>query len=258
MSDRQKLTDQMGRKVEIPKNPKRIISLVPSQTELHFDLGLDEEVSGVTKFCIHPGHWRKSKAIVGGTKKFRFDVIDEVKPDLILGNKEENYKEGIAILEAKYSIWMSDINKLTDAFEMMRSIGTLVNKALEAEYMVQTINSSLNTLSKKNRGSALYLIWRDPYMCAGRSTFINEMMTYAGFENVLPEKSRYPEVSIQEIIHLQPETVLLSSEPYPFNKKHQLELSSLLPDTKIRLIDGEIFSWYGSRLLKAPNYLRKF
>lgn len=246
----------MGRAVEIPNNPERIISLVPSQTELLFDLGLDEEVSGITKFCIHPDHWRKSKAIVGGTKKFRFDIIDDVKPDLILGNKEENYQEGIALLEAKYPVWMSDILTVTDAFEMMRSIGTLVNKALEAENMIQKINFSLNTLPRKKRGSALYLIWRKPYMCAGRSTFINDMMTYAGFENVLPEKSRYPEVSVKEIVRLHPETILLSSEPYPFNKEHQLELISLLPKTKIRLVDGEIFSWYGSRLLKSPDYLR--
>ena len=94
-------TDQLNRNIFIPNPPKRIISLVPSQTELLVDLGLEDRIVGVTKFCVHPRDLREKKTIVGGTKNYRFEVIDSLQPDLIIGNKEENDKEGIEILASK-------------------------------------------------------------------------------------------------------------------------------------------------------------
>ena len=114
--------DHLGKQISISFPPKRIISLVPSQTELLADLGLEDRIVGITKFCIHPEPWQKTKTIVGGTKKFRFDVIDSLKPDLIIGNKEENYQGGIEQLKSQYPVWMSDIVTLKDAFAMIREI----------------------------------------------------------------------------------------------------------------------------------------
>ena len=99
----------MGVHIELKSAPRRIVSLVPSQTELLYDLGLEDRVVGITKFCVHPDYWRKTKKIIGGTKNFDFDTIRSLQPDLILGNKEENYQQGIAELKKEFPVWMSDI-----------------------------------------------------------------------------------------------------------------------------------------------------
>ncbi|TCL07896.1 ABC-type Fe3+-hydroxamate transport system substrate-binding protein [Roseivirga ehrenbergii] len=245
--------DQMGRKVEVPSLPQRIVSLVPSQTELLYDLGLGDRVVGVTKFCIHPSEWHQSKTFVGGTKQFKFNVIDELKPDLIIGNKEENYLEGIEELDKKYPVWMSDITGLDEAFDMILAIGNLVDERAKSISIVEKVKEGFALLPYKSRKRALYLIWKKPYMGAGRATFIDEMMDFAGFENVLSE-TRYPELTLEAIQELAPEAILLSSEPYPFKEKHITELKAVLPNCDVQLVDGEMFSWYGSRLIQAPSY----
>ena len=247
--------DQLSNSVSITYPPKRIISLVPSQTELLFDLGLRDEVVGITKFCIHPQDWANKILKVGGTKNFWFDVIDTIKPDLILGNKEENYETGIQQLQSKYSVWMSDIATLEDALAMIKSIGDITGKETEGLSITTAIQSSFSKLPiNKTRQLALYLIWRNPWMGIGRQTFIHAMMEKAGFANVLENYERYPELTVADIEMLNPEIVLLSSEPFPFNEAHRAEMKALLPTTKIKLVDGEMFSWYGSRLIKAPDY----
>ncbi len=243
----------MGRNVKVPRSPSRIISLVPSQTELLHDLGLDSEVVGLTKFCVHPDHWRKTKSVVGGTKKFRFDTIDGLKPDLIIANKEENYEEGIRELAGKYPVWISDIYDLNDARDMITSISSIVGREKKGREILDKIQEDFS-VKVEPIGTALYFIWNEPYMAAGTDTFINDMMYRAGFFNVLPKGSRYPELTSEEITKLDPDYIFLSSEPYPFKEKHLQELQNICPNSKVMLVDGEIFSWYGSRLLKAHEY----
>ncbi|SFO22582.1 ABC-type Fe3+-hydroxamate transport system, substrate-binding protein [Algoriphagus ornithinivorans] len=247
-------TDQLNRTIFLPHPPKRIVSLVPSQTELLVDLDLEDRIVGVTKFCIHPKGLKKSKAIVGGTKNYRFEVIEELKPDLIIGNKEENDQKGIEKLAERFPIWMSDIFKVSDALEMIRSIGELTGSQEKAEELsIQISKEFLKPMPGKGR--AVYLIWNKPMMAAGRNTFIDEMLRYAGFENVVAQ-DRYPELSIEEIKGLDPEWILLSSEPFPFKEKHIKEFEGLFPKKKIKIVDGEMFSWYGSRLLKSKRYFQ--
>lgn len=249
--------DQMGRKVNVPEAPLRIISLVPSQTELLYDLGLGSEVVGITKFCVYPQEWRKEKTIVGGTKQVHFDIIDQLQPDLIIGNKEENEEGFITELAKKYPVWMSDISNLNEALDMIEMIGDLTAKEKEAEAIVVDILSGFAELEERYvpAKKAVYLIWKGPYMAAGQGTFINEMLKVAGFENQV-KKDRYPELIVQEIKDLATEVVLLSSEPYPFKDEHIEELKAELPNVEVRLVDGEMFSWYGSRLVKAPAYFK--
>jgi ABC-type Fe3+-hydroxamate transport system substrate-binding protein len=264
-------TDQLNRKIKLSSPPKRIISLVPSQTELLYDLGLRDEVIGITKFCVHPEEWFRSKTRIGGTKKYDFDKIKILAPDLIIGNKEENEKDQIEELMKHYNVWMSDIYRLKDAFEMITQVGALVGKKEEAINLKLQIESEFSRFENeiklehatflrkqgKKAGTA-YFIWRNPYMVAGHDTFINEMMKCCGFENVFTNKdSRYPEISVEELKNANPGLILLSSEPYPFREKHIDEILQILPDTKIHIVDGEIFSWYGSRLLKAPDYFKR-
>lgn len=248
--------DQMERRVDVSEFPQRIISLVPSQTELLYDLGLGDRVVGITRFCIHPSNWRKEKIIIGGTKQYKFDLIAELNPDLIIGNKEENEQEGIAQLASQYPVWMSDIANLSEATSMIQSVGELVGKRSEARRFADEINERFANLQVALvKKESLYLIWKQPYMAAGKGTFIDEMMRAAGFENVVIE-DRYPELTIDQIKVLNPGVVLLSSEPYPFKGKDIRAIKEVLPLAEVKLVDGEMFSWYGSRLRKVPKYLK--
>ncbi len=247
----------MNRQIQVSTHPKRIISLVPSQTELLFDLGLDEEVVGVTKFCIHPKEKVKEKVKIGGTKQFHFDKIAALHPDLIIGNKEENEQSQIEQLAAQYPVWMSDIVTLEDALQMIQMVGQLVQKETEATNLIHRLQDSFQKNIYTQTKRAAYFIWKKPYMVAAKNTFIDEMMRVAGFTNVYEEKSRYPTTNLEELQSLQPEVILLSSEPYPFKIKHIEEFQAACPDAKVMIVDGEMFSWYGSRLLKSIEYFRK-
>jgi ABC-type Fe3+-hydroxamate transport system substrate-binding protein len=251
--------DMMGESLHLDSAPQRIISLVPSQTELLFSLGLGERVVGVTKYCIHPKKEVRRKAKVGGTKDFELEKIAALQPDLIIGNKEENEKKGIeALKNAGFPVWMSDIYTLADALTMISEIGKITDTAQKAETLRLSLQTGFEALKKETAGkpkSALYLIWREPWMAAGPETFIHEMLPYAGFKNAV-KASRYPVLSEEELKTLQPQEVLLSSEPYPFKEKHFRELQEVFPAAKIRLVDGEMFSWYGSRLQLALNYFK--
>lgn len=252
-------TDQLGRNLTINYPPKRIISLVPSQSELLFDLGLKDEVIGITKFCIHPIEKFASCTKVGGTKKLKIDVIRNLKPDLIIGNKEENTQHEIELLMNEFPVWMSDISNLEESMHMITDVGELVNRSPEAAYINHLILAGfadLQTLAlRKNINKRVaYIIWKDPYMFAGKNTFIDDILRKIGLINVVSE-SRYPEISWSELKTRNCEIVFLSSEPYPFKDKHSAEIETILPDAKVMLVDGEMFSWYGSRLLKAVEYL---
>ena len=251
------LSDHLQRDVTAPDTPQRIISLVPSQTELLFDLGVGARVVGVTKFCIHPKGARKSAAIIGGTKQFDFEKIAALQPDLIIGNKEENYPAGIEQLAADFPVWLSDIVTLADARRMIRDVGALVNATAAAEALDAEIAAGFRASLPGPGPRVLYLIWRGPWMGAGAGTFIHEMLTAGGFLNVLAARARYPELTAADITALRPEVVLLSSEPYPFKQKHLAELAALCPGAHVELVDGEPFSWYGSRLRHTPAYLRR-
>ncbi len=238
--------------------PKRIISLVPSQTELLSDLGLDAETIAVTKFCIHPPGWFKTKEKVGGTKTVNMDQVYQLQPDLIIANKEENVKEQIEQLAAYYPVWVTDVNNLSDAVQMIADIGTLTGKPVAADTFISNINKAFAEMpAMDNPLKTAYLIWRDPYMTVGGDTFINDMLLQCGFENMYADKTRYPEISMDALLNANCELLLLSSEPYPFKHKHIDELSKQLPGTKIILADGEFFSWYGSRMLQAPAYFTR-
>lgn len=252
-----KVIDQIGHEVELIGVPQKIISVVPSQTELLFDLGLDEEVRGITKFCIHPNNWYKSKERVGGTKTLNIEKIKELQPDLIIANKEENTKEQIEQLQKLFPVWTSNISNLTEGLEMILEVGKITGKQTKAEQLTQQIKKEFKKLESINhKKSCLYLIWRNPYMSVGKSTFINDVIQRAGFLNVLAHfDENYPIISEHELKELNPDYVLLSSEPYPFKEKHVKEINDLLPKTKVVLVDGEMFSWYGSRLTKSANYI---
>ena len=236
--------------------PIRIVSVVPSQTELLFHLGLDEEIVGLTKFCIHPSDKVKQKSLIGGTKTLNIKAIHALNPDFILANKEENTREQIEALQQWYPVHVTDVNTLPDALSMIREVGTLVGKSTEAEALASQIEKTLFPSLQSPVLSVAYLIWRKPYMVAASDTFIHAMLEQAGFRNAFAGQTRYPVVSAEDLKKARPDLIFLSSEPYPFSEKHMAELQAICPSARIRLVDGEVFSWYGSRLLQASDYFR--
>lgn len=251
-----RFTDMMGRHVELAWPPQRIVSLVPSQTELLADLGLEEEVVGITKFCVHPNRWFRNKTRIGGTKQLHTDRIRALQPDLIIGNKEENLKEQIAALAEEFPVWMSDVKDFDSALDMIGAVGQLVGRSQQALQLRNAIWQAFAPLRENSPAiTAAYFIWRRPWMVAGAGTFINDMMRLAGFKNAFDNYQRYPVIGEAELKAAQPQLLLLSSEPYPFKKQHADELCSMVENCRAMLVDGEMFSWYGSRMLKAANYL---
>jgi len=251
-------TDMIGHHVKLQGPAKRIVSLVPSQTELLFDLGLDEEVVGITKFCIHPEKWLRNKTIVGGTKNFKIDVIRDLKPDLIIANKEENEEFGIKELQNEFAVWTSDIFTLNDSLKMIQSIGTLCDREEAAQKMIQEIETqfgNLTSIINKKGKTAIYYIWKSPWLVAGKDTFIDNMLEACGFINLAVD-SRYPEIDPAKLKLLNPDYILLSSEPFPFKQLEKDFLSQFIEPEKIKFVDGTYFSWYGSRLKQAPSYFK--
>ena len=233
------------------KYPQRIVSLVPSQTELLYDLGLGDRVVGITKFCVHPFEWFSSKAKVGGTRTLQISKILTLEPDLIIANKEENDRDQIEKLEKHCTVLTTDVKTLQGALDMIKEIGKITGTSKKATEITHGIEEHFKGLKQaKQPKKAAYLIWRKPYMVAGGDTFINDMLLHAGYSNVFAEQKRYPTVTNQDLVDAKPELILLSSEPFPFKEKHVDELVELCPDAKIELVDGEMYAWYGSRLLK--------
>lgn len=249
------LSDQLNRSIFLDNPPARIVSLVPSQTELLVDLGLEDKIIGVTKFCVHPSHLRKSKSIVGGTKNYRLDVIETLKPDLIIGNKEENDRGGIEQLAERYPIWMSNIITMEDNISMIGALGEIFGKSSQADRIKKQLSDDFS-MPALRKGTAVYLIWNDPVIAAGKHTFIDQMLELAGFQNLVLSE-RYPALSIEELGAINPDFLLLSSEPFPFKEKHRGYFQEILPKSKIKIVDGEFFSWYGTRLLHSKKYFEK-
>lgn len=257
-------TDQMGRKVELFAPPERIVSLVPSQTELLHSLGLGEEVVGITKFCVHPKAWWKSKERIGGTKDLNLDKIRELDPDLIIGNKEENTEEQIRELMEEFPVWMSDVETLDGALEMIVEVGQLCDHEKEAVQLSREIAEKFENLPvvKHPTITVAYLIWNKPKMVVSNNTFVNHMLERCGFKNVFADHpkfagERYPEITDEDLVAANPERILLSSEPFPFKDEHRKQYREILPEARIEIVDGEMYSWYGSRLLHAADYFNR-
>ena len=256
------LVDQIGNTHSFETSPKRIISLVPSQTELLYDLGLECKIVGITKFCVHPYHFKSTIKTVGGTKKVHFEKIRLLQPDIIICNKEENTKEIVEELSQICPVWVTNIITIEDNFQMISDFGKLFNCRIEAQKWNDKLAFALrnfkNYIKDKPIKKVAYFIWKDPYMVAGSDNFINELLKLNNFDNVYLNKGRYPEIELSKmILENIPDLVLLSSEPYPFKEENMIEIEKHTQNAKTLLVDGEMFSWHGSRLLKAFEYFKK-
>jgi len=251
------VVDDLNRTVTFYFPPVKIVSIVPSLTELLFDLGLYEEIVGITKYCIYPVDKTKNVKKIGGTKNFKIDEIIKLNPDIVFANKEENTKELIEKLSENIPVYVTDIKDIDDAINSIKNIGFITGKKNEAELLSQKIEDKLITLQQfiANKPTCVYLIWKQPLMSVGKDTFINSMLEICGFNNLIAKDlDRYPELSIEQLQNLKPEYLLLSTEPYLFKQSHIEYFEKLLPNTKVKIVDGSYFSWYGSRISKSLDY----
>jgi iron complex transport system substrate-binding protein len=260
-----KFTDQIKTSHNFEKVPKRIVSLVPSQTELLFDLGLDEFIVGITKFCVHPIHFKTTKKIVGGTKNPNFEKIKALNPDIIICNKEENTKEIVEECSKICTTWTTNIITIEDNFQMIQDFGQIFNLQENAKLLNEKIVFALSDfkelIQKKSNKKVAYFIWKNPYMVVGSDNYINEVLRLNKFKNVFEhnnsKSNRYPEIQIESIENENLDIVFLSSEPYPFKEKDKIDIQKY-SNSKIKIVDGEMFSWHGSRLLLALDYFKDF
>ncbi|MGB0891590.1 MAG: ABC transporter substrate-binding protein, partial [Flavobacteriaceae bacterium] len=211
---------------------KKIISLVPSQTELLVDLGLENQIVGITKFCIHPNHLKKEKTIVGGTKNIKIEKIKNLKPDIILCNKEENTKEIVEACQQIALTHVSELYTLKDTKKLIYEYGDFFNCKSNSQQIIKELNSLENDFLKfiknKEKLKVAYFIWKKPWMVAANNTFVNHILELNKFDNVFKNLKRYPEITIQELTNKKDlDLILLSSKPYPFKEKDAIELEKI-------------------------------
>lgn len=256
------ITDDLGTEHRFENTPKRIITLVPSLTETLYELGLEDQIIGVTKFCVHPYHLKSVKINIGGTKNVHIEKIKALNPDIIIANKEENTLEVVESLKNICPVFVTDIITVEDTLKTISDFGVIFKRTTDAKKWCEKIqfayNDYQNYMEDKAWQKAAYLIWREPYMAAGSQTFINEMLKLNKFENIYEEfEGRYPEIEVRKMrIQGDPELVFLSSEPYPFKEEHAFEIGRATHHAKTVFVDGEMFSWYGTRLFKSFQYFK--
>jgi ABC-type Fe3+-hydroxamate transport system substrate-binding protein len=246
----------------LKKTPERIICLVPSITELLVDLGLNSAIAGITVFCIHPKNLKKQKVIVGGTKTIKVDKIKALNPDFIICNKEENTKEIVTTCKKITTTYVSDIYTIADTLNLIQQFGEIFCCNEEAKEIIIAIekkyNNFLDFIHPQQIVNVVYFVWKNPWMVVANQTYINHLLHLNNFHNVFVDKERYPEVHLENIKKIKNlDVVFLSSEPYHFKEKDIISLQKKLKTTKIILVDGKFFSWYGTRLLNAFEYFKQ-
>lgn len=251
------VVDRVGRSVTYSFPPKRIVSLCPGITDTLFALNLEDEIVGRTRFCIYPKGKVDNVPAVAGTKDIKLEAIQDVRPDLIIVEKEENTKEIVEELEKFFPVYVAEVQSVDEAYKMIEEMGTLTDRNDAAATLLNSIQRQFASLPKAAGKRIGYVIWRKPYMVVGKDTYINSLLEKMGFVNPFTEADgRYPAVTDDDFQKAELDYVLLASEPFPFKEKHANEFLDMMPETKPILVDGEMF-WYGPRMEDAPAYFQK-
>ncbi len=254
--------DALNREIKLPKTPNRIVSLVPSLTELLHDMGMERQVVGITKYCVHPPHYKLTKTVVGGTKKVKYDVIKELNPDFILCSKEENTPEMVAALEKIAPVYVSDVNSFADALALIKQLGLVFDRRTQSQHIIDKITYRFQEFQQGIKETRIkkvaYFIWANPWMVAASHTFIDDMLRICRFENAYAKLERYPEIKIKRMrIIANPEILFFSSEPHSFTDEEVYEVLRSNKKVLTIYVDGQYFSWYGSRLIKAFDHFQQ-
>ena len=226
-------------------SPQRIVSLVPSVTELLVQWGLAAQLAGRTRYCIEPKWIRATVPAVGGTKDPDLDRIRDLAPDLVILERDENPKAVAEALTALGIPWLAlEIRTVKDCVRALRQLGKAVGAAGSAEARAAALEAALKGRRRKGP-RALVLVWRDPWMSAGPDTYLGDLLRQGGLTPLGPD--RYPQWSDEDLASLAPEVILLPTEPYRFNRRHQADLQKRFPAARVHLVDGQALTWYLSR-----------
>jgi ABC-type Fe3+-hydroxamate transport system substrate-binding protein len=262
-SDWDALTDALGVRHAPVTAPPRIVSLVPSITELLFALGLGDRVVGRTHYCVHPAPAVAALPSVGGTKKVKHARLRALQPTHVILNIDENLRELAARLAADgLEVIVTHPLAPEDNLPLYRLIGGIFHRAA-AERLVVEFERALAEVRRIAwpRRRVLYLIWRKPWMGVSRNTYIARTLALVGWETLPAEsESRYPVLKIERTLLDAADLILFSSEPYHFVAEDLETFARAYdcPPEKLRLIDGEMTSWYGSRAIEGLAYLARF
>ena len=234
---------------------ERIVSLVPSLTELVFWFGAGDRLAGRTRFCTEPAAEVEAVPTIGGTKNPKIERIIGARPDLVIANKEENRREDIEALEAAgLPVYLSQPDTVFEAVEMIRGLGALLGVSEEAHQLTAEIERALEEDEPFEQVPTYVAVWHNPMMGLGSNSYGHSLLEICGARNVLRHRERYPELSMDELRALEPEFILLPDEPFPFDESHAVLYSQIAP---ARIIDGKLLWWYGPRMPRAIRELRR-
>jgi len=276
---REGLIDIRGVSFRPMRRPLHIISLVPCWTETLFYLRLTEkEIVGRTDYCLHPRTRVDSIEKLGGPKDPNLRRVFELDPDLIIMDREENRKEDVELLERHWGlsrVFATGPQTVSEALTDVEKLGYLLDARSRARLLTETVRSLVAQVTKEYRGTAVYLVWQDPLIAASKETYIGDVLDVLGHKNVFDRSTvetldskdspNYPVVSIDLLVRYKPDVIFLATEPFPFRRKHisrfRARLHHLDPEyaesADIRVVNGEYFSWYGSRMIPAFRYFLK-
>lgn len=264
-------TDDLGTAHPVVKNP-RILSLVPSITELLFDLGLEDQLIGRTQYCIHPADSVQSVPSVGGTKKINMDRVRDLKPTHAIVNIDENPKTMADDLRGMgVEVIVTHPMTPDDNLTLFKLLGGIFDRPEQTTKLSDDYNSARAAIQNESNRPAkrvLYLIWQDPWMAVSSDTYVANTLALVNWSVGIPgivsgqtgDAARYPKIEIANDGLEDIDLILFSSEPYSFTEDDIDEFQFTFPDHahKAHIIDGEMTSWYGSRAIRGLQYLRDF
>jgi ABC-type Fe3+-hydroxamate transport system substrate-binding protein len=252
-------TGALGQTVVLRQAPHRIVSLVPSLTEALFAFGAGERVAGITRYCTEPAEGVATKTSVGGTKNVDVGAVKRLDPDLVIANAEENTREDIQdMVRAGLTVFVTYPRTVRQAVAELRTLGAITGTSGAADRTADECEQALAETHGSARTTRVFCpIWRNPWMTAGRDTYISDLITVCGGENVFSEAAeRYPRIAPSEVRARRPQAVLLPDEPYRFSGKHRAEVIEMAPSARIHYVDGKLLCWYGPRIPEALRYFR--
>jgi len=275
----EEIVDSRGLVFKPLRRPFHVVSLVPSWTETLFYLGLTRsEIVGRTDYCIHPRARVGAIEKLGGPKHPDLARICGLDPGVIIMDREENRKEDVERIDMHWDVsrvFVTGPTTVGHALSNVEQFGWLLNTQDRARELIAKVRSCMARLVRKDRGTVVYLVWQDPFIAVSRETYIGDVLETLGYRNVFHRSTladlnqegsmSYPVVTLELLIRLRPGSIFLSTEPFPFQRKHGDRLRSQLhrldPEyterVRIRIVNGEYFSWYGRRMIPAFRYLVK-
>jgi ABC-type Fe3+-hydroxamate transport system substrate-binding protein len=246
--------------------PARIVSLIPSTTELLCRLGLADALVGITAYCREPADLLRGKTRIGGEKDPDLARIRALAPDLVIANVEENVREHVDTLRGwGISVHVTYPRTATDAIAMIRELGRVTGAEARADAMAEELQALLDAtraaLPRRPAARVFYAIWRGPYMTIGADTYIHDVLAACGAANVFADApARYPAVTLKDVAARRPDVIVLPDEPFRFRRAHLADFTPYtdvpaVRDGRIHLVDGKPFSWHGPRLADALRTL---